>query len=292
MTIAFSRPRLPYQTMPILFCTLRRLLPFLALAVLCHGAHAADSSSRLVDIDNVACRALHDSGVMHANAPVRCDQLRIVRFSYIGFDGRQHDDGEIMVMAAAAEHVQSIFDSLLKRRFAIAGARLMNRYHGDDQASMRDNNTSAFNDRAVTGDSAPSLHAYGLAIDLNPVQNPFLQFGDDGKATFSPEAGSRYANRLQQRPGKTARKGMAEDVVTLFAENGFVIWGGDWDAPIDYQHFQTSRALAKRLAALSAAEGRAVFSAYVQRYRACMRNKASGNDRQTACIASAERTQP
>lgn len=291
MTIAFSRSR-PYRTMPIFSCILRRLLPFLALAVLFHGAQAAESSSRLVDIDHAACRALHDSGVMHATAPVRCDQLRIVRFSYVGFDGRQHNDGEIMVMAAAAEHVQAIFDALLKRKFAIAGARLMNRYNGDDQASMRDNNSSAFNDRAVIGASAPSLHAYGLAIDLNPVQNPFLQFGEDGKATFSPDAGSRYANRLQQRPGKPARKGMAEDVVALFAEHGFVIWGGDWDAPIDYQHFQTSRALAKRLAALPAAEGRAVFSAYVQRYRSCMREKPSGNDRQSACITSAERTQP
>ena len=272
----------------------RSLLPLLASLVfsLMHGnVQAAGSSSHIVEIDQAACKALRDNGVMHATAPVRCDQLRIVRFSYVGFDGRQHDDGEIMVMAAAAEQVQAIFDALLQRCFAIASAKLMNRYHGNDQASMRDNNTSAFNDRAVTGSSAPSLHAYGLAIDINPVQNPFLQFGEDGKASFSPEDGSRYANRLQQRPGKTARNGMAEDVVALFAEHGFVIWGGDWDAPIDYQHFQTSRALAKRLAALPAAEGRALFSAYVQRYRSCMRGVAR-NERQTACIASAERPQP
>lgn len=295
---AFSRSRLADTAMPIASSVLRSLSPSLSsllaslvLIVVCVSAQAAGSSSRIAEIDPAACKALRDSGVMHATAPVRCDQLRIVRFSYVGFDGRQHDDGEIMVMAAAADHVQAIFDVLLQRRFAIAGARLMNRYRGDDRASMRDNNTSAFNDRAVTGNSAPSLHAYGLAIDLNPVQNPFLQFGDDGKATFSPEDGSRYANRLQQRPGKPARKGMAEDVVALFAEHGFVIWGGDWDAPIDYQHFQTSRALAKRLAVLPAAEGRAVFSAYVQRYRACMRGAAK-SERQTACIASAERPQP
>jgi hypothetical protein len=292
MTIAFSLSRLPIRTMSIASSILHRL-PLLALAALCSNVLAADPSARIVEIDHAACESLRDSGVLHANAPVGCAQLRIVRFSYVGFDGRQHSDGEIMVMAAAAEHVQAIFDTLLQRRFAIAGAKLMNRYQGDDQASMRDNNTSAFNDRAVTGNSAPSLHAYGLAIDLNPVQNPFLQFGEDGKATFSPEAGSRYANRLQQRPGKTARKGMAEDVVALFSENGFVIWGGDWDAPIDYQHFQTSRALAKRLAALPAAQGRAVFSAYVQHYRNCMRNHATGsNDRQSACIASAEQASP
>lgn len=293
MAIASAIPICRLPAMPIVSFVPRFLLLLTVLVpIVMHGsAHAADSSSRIIEIDQPACKALRDSGVMHATAPVRCDQLRIVRFSYVGFDGRQHDDGEIMVMAAAAEQVQSLFDALLQRRFAIAGAKLMNRYHGDDQASMRDNNTSAFNDRAVTGSSAPSLHAYGLAIDINPVQNPFLQFGADGKATFSPEDGSRYANRLQQRPGKSTRKGMAEDVVALFAEHGFVIWGGDWDAPIDYQHFQTSRALAKRLAALSATEGRAVFSSYVQSYRSCMRGSAA-SERQTTCIASAERPQP
>ncbi len=260
------------------------------------NAHAASPlpASHIAEVDAATCNAMHSTGVMHANAPVRCDQLRIVRFSYVGFDGHRHNDGEIMVMAAAAEQVQALFDALLQRQFAIAGAKLMNRYNGDDDASMRDNNSSAFNDRAITSGSAPSLHAYGLAIDINPVQNPFLQFSADGKAAFSPAAGSRYANRQQQRPGKPARKGMAEDIVALFAEHGFVVWGGDWDAPIDYQHFQTSRALAERLAALPAAQGSTLFSAYVRHYRTCMRKEA-GKHRaaaQTACAATAERVQP
>lgn len=274
----------------VYFILYRSLLPF-AIAVLCgmYGSAWAADPSRIVAIDDAGCRALRNAGVLHADAPVACAQLRIVKFSYVDFDGRKRHDGEIMVMAAVAEHVQAIFDTLLQRGFAIAGAKLMNRYNGDDQASMRDNNTSAFNDRAVVNGSAPSLHAYGLAIDINPVQNPYLQFDTDGKAAFSPAAGSRYANRLQQRPGKPARKGMAEEVVDLFAEHGFVIWGGDWDAPIDYQHFQTSRKLAERLAALPAAQGRAVFTSYVQRYRTCLRRPAG--KQQDSCIAEAERPQ-
>ena len=275
--------------MPASFSAASRIL-FLSLtmAVLCGSAQVADAASRIVNIDGPACRALRDTDVLHAQAPVDCAQLQIVKFSYLDFDGRLRHDGEIMVMAAAAEQVQALFAALLKRRFAIAGASLMNRYRGDDQASMRANNTSAFNDRAIVNGAAPSLHAYGLAIDINPVQNPFLEFGMDGKAVFSPAAGTRYANRLQQRPGKPARKGMAEEVVTLFAEHGFVIWGGDWDAPIDYQHFQTSRTLAERLAKLSPAAGKAVFASYVQRYRACMRRHASSE--RNLCIAEAERT--
>lgn len=204
---------------------------------------------------------------------MRCAQLRIVHFSYLGFDGKLHQDGEIMVLAAVAEQVQAIFDTLLQRKFAIARASLMQRYRGDDAAAMRDNNTSAFNDRRVTNGSAPSLHAYGLAIDINPVQNPYLQFDAVDKATFLPAAGRAYANRQLSRPGKPARKGMAEEVVDIFAKHGFTIWGGDWDAPIDYQHFQVSRSLAKKLAALPNEQGRAVFDAYVAAYRRCLAAK-------------------
>lgn len=238
-------------------------------------AHAAApaANARIVELDSSMCAALRSNGVLGPNAPVSCQQLRIVRFAYLDFDGRQRDDGEIMVMAAAARHVQALFAALLERRFAIAGARLMQHYRGDDQASMRANNSSAFNDRAITNASAPSLHAYGLAIDINPVQNPFVEVGKDGRAQISPAAGSRYLNRQQARPGKPARKGMAEEVADLFAEHGFTIWGGDWDAPIDYQHFQVSRTLAKKLAALPPAQANAAFEEHVQAYRRCRSGK-------------------
>lgn len=256
----------------------RLLLLSLAFLLPAIAAQARDLSA-IAAVDATHCRALQNNGVLRASAPVSCEQLRIVRFAYLDFEGKQHNDGEIMVMAAAAEHVQALFAELLTRRFPIAAARQMQTYRGDDQASMRANNTSAFNDRAITNASAPSLHAYGLAIDINPVQNPFIEVGKDGKASISPVAGRTYLNRQSTRPGKPARKGMAEEVVDLLAMHGFTIWGGDWDAPLDYQHFQVSRSLAKKLAALPEAQARAAFDAHVADYRKCIAGKPSATAR-------------
>jgi len=260
---------------------LASFLSAIFLAILCLLLATPRSANATVhDVDAALCGTLRQSGVLHASAPVRCDQLRVVRFNYVDFDGKLRDDGEITVMAAVADHVSALFAALRERGFALAGARSMQHFRGDDGASMRANNTSAFNDRAIVSGSAPSLHAYGLAIDINPVQNPFVEIGKDGKAQISPAAGRSYLNRQKERPGKPVRKGMAEDVIELFAIHGFTIWGGDWDAPIDYQHFQVSRTLAKRLAALPTEKAQTAFEQHVKAYRQCRAN----NKPRTACI--------
>jgi hypothetical protein len=115
-----------------------------------------------------------------------------------------------------------------------------------------------------------------LAIDLNPVQNPYVQFQPDGRAVFSPAAGASYANRLNVRPGKPMRQGMAEEVVELFADHGFLVWGGNWDAPLDYQHFQVERSLAERMAQLPVQQAQALFKEYVHRFRSCLKNSTQG----------------
>jgi hypothetical protein len=210
-------------------------------------------------LDAAACERVKTAGVMSPSSPVRCDQLAIVRFAYVGFDGAEHEDGEIMVLAAVAPEVRDIFSELHRRRFPLARARMMEHYRGDDAASMADNNTSGFNDRPVTGGGPPSLHAYGLAIDINPVQNPYVAIGNDGNAHYSPPQGVQHANRLVHRPGKHCRPGMAEEAAGVFARHGFRLWGGYWDAPVDYQHFQVERRLAQRLAALPESQARALF---------------------------------
>lgn len=227
-------------------------------------AHAA--------LDAAACESLKAAGAMHAASPVGCDRLEIVRFSYVGFDGARHDDGEIMVMAAVAPQVRALFEALRRRRFPLAHARLIEHYGGDDAASMADNNTSGFNDRPITGGGPPSLHAYGLAIDINPLQNPYVSFDGDGVAHYRPPQGAQFANRLARRPGKPCRPGMAEEVVALFAAHGFPVWGGYWDAPLDYQHFQVDRKLAERMAQLPETQARALF----ERQRA--QENANGRD--------------
>jgi hypothetical protein len=243
------------------------ILRFLSLML---AAAALQAAPALAALDQPACERLKASRVLREQAPVGCDRLTVVRFPYVDFSGARHDDGELMVLGAVAPEVSRLFHALYRRRFPLARARLIDHYGGDDEASMRDNNTSAFNQRTVTGGGPPSLHAYGLAIDINPVQNPFLQPGDTGAVRVSPPAGAAYLNRRASRPGKPPRAGMAEDVIGLFAEAGFTVWGGDWDTPLDYQHFQFNRELAQRLAALPEREGRQLHLQQINAYRACL----------------------
>lgn len=242
------------------------MLPALLLGVSASvAAVPIPTDTKIMALDDARCMELKSAHVMRAAAPVDCSRLQVVRFSYVDFNAQVHSDGEIMVMAAAAPEVRKIFALLLARRFPLAVARLMNYYQGDDDAAMADNNTSAFNDRAITGGSAPSLHAYGLAIDVNPLQNPYLNRADNGIVTVSPPAAKPYAKRLPLRPGM-----VTDEIVKIFAEHGFPIWGGDWHQPIDYQHFQVSRKTAEHLATLGVKEGRAYFESGIVRYRRCL----------------------
>lgn len=213
--------------------------------------------------------SLKQSGVWESECPVSINRLRIVRLSYWDFEGQHHTDGEVMVLDAVAESVQQIFTTLYTQKFPLAKVHLMNKYHGDDAKSMEDNNTSGFNYRLIIGGSRISLHGYGLAIDINPIQNPFIQFPEDegqkAIAIYSPIRGREYANRLQHRSGKSFRPGMAEQVVTVFKENGFTVWGGEWDTPIDYQHFQVPRDVAEHLASTSPEEASSYFKSLLSK---------------------------
>jgi hypothetical protein len=227
-------------------------------------AHAEDMQvGTIVPVSRALCEDMKKHNVIRAGARVGCERLSLIRFSYLGFDGAVHDDGEIMVMDAAAENVLRIFNKLRDIRFPIAKARLINHYDGSDDASIADDNTSAFNSRNVAGSSSLSLHAYGLAIDLNPLENPYVQHSG-GTLKFSPPAGAAYANRFKGQPEKQLRLGMAEAVIDVFAEEGFTIWGGYWKSAIDYQHFQVSRDLAEQLAQLAPAQAKAAFAQHVK----------------------------
>jgi D-alanyl-D-alanine carboxypeptidase len=231
----------------------------------------ASRADRRVSVSTISPE-LCDEMVRHKTLvegkPVSCRRLALVKFDYFGFDQKTHHDGEIVVLDAVADHAGKIFDTLLDRRYPLQKARLLNLYDGDDDASMADNNTSSFNDRLVAGSNSLSMHAYGLAIDLNPVQNPFIQ-KVGANPEVSPKSGENYLDRGKSRPG------MAEQVVDIFADNGFSIWGGDWHNPIDYQHFQVSRDLAERLTRVSSEEAKAIFDKEVERFRQCRKDGGS-----------------
>jgi D-alanyl-D-alanine carboxypeptidase len=250
----------------------------------CRGGATPIGMDRIFPVSETLCVDMVAHHVMNSAAPVSCERLRVLKFSYIGFDQLLHNDGEMVVLDAVSEYALKVFAELRKKRFPLAKAQLMNAYDGDDNASMSDNNTSAFNDRRITGGDLISLHAYGVAIDLNPVQNPYLK-ASGAMVTISPKDGADYLNRLNDRPGKMPRAGMAESVVDIFAKNGFLIWGGYWDNPIDYQHFEVGRDLAEKLVHSAPAVARELFAHHVTRYLTCRRSKQNFAGR-SACISA------
>ena len=235
-----------------------------AAALLAAAAVPCAAANAVLPLGAALCADMKATQVLNPGAPVGCERLKLVEFDYVDFQGKEHTDGQIVVLDAVADRVLRIFQMLRGRGFPIAKARLMDAYKGDDEASMADDNTSAFNDRDVPDTTHKSLHAYGVAIDLNPVENPFVTRAG-AVFTFHPAAGADHFNRLIRRPGKPVRRGEAEEVVAVFAANGFSQWGGNWDDPVDYQHFDIGRALALKLAALPPAEARAAFERSIAR---------------------------
>jgi D-alanyl-D-alanine carboxypeptidase len=159
--------------------------------------------------------------------PVRLADLRLLRVDHWGFDRRVHR-GELVVHRDQARRVLGVLERLFQLRYPIRRMRLVDEYRADDDRSMAANNTSAFNCRPVAGTSRWSEHAYGRAIDVNPVQNPYVV----GRHV-SPPAGRPYANRARRAPGMIHA---GDAVVRAFAAAGWS-WGGSWRSARDYQHF-------------------------------------------------------
>ncbi len=161
--------------------------------------------------------------------PVTMNDLAYIRLSYWGFDNQTHM-GALIVNKELAYEVVAIFRVLFKHKFPIQSMQLMDVFQGDDNASMRANNTSAFNCRPVTDRPGEySQHSYGRAIDINPLINPYIK----GK-TILPPQGILYAKRNQDAPGKITKKSL---VYQEFIKHGWD-WAGDWHDLKDYQHFE------------------------------------------------------
>jgi len=162
--------------------------------------------------------------------PVALDELALLRLDHWGLDGVVHR-GELVVAAEVADEVLGAFSRIYAARFPIDRMERVDAYDGSDDRSMAANNTSAFNCRPITGGGGWSEHSYGTAIDVNPVQNPYVR-GD----TVLPPAGERYLDRSDVRPGMVVDPG---PVTGAFRSLGWG-WGGEWQTPRDYQHFSES----------------------------------------------------
>ena len=163
----------------------------------------------------------------HAGCPVGPAQLRTVEVSYWDFAG-EPKVGRIVVARRVADDVVDVFRQLWTKRFPIRRLQPISTYRGDDEASMAADNTSGFNCRFVAGTKHWSMHAYGEAIDVNTVENPYVR-----GSTVKPPAGRAFLDRSRYRRGMAVPGGV---LVRAFASVGWK-WGASFG---DYQHFSTT----------------------------------------------------
>jgi hypothetical protein len=160
--------------------------------------------------------------------PVTLDDLRVVSLAYIGFDGKAHR-GTLIVNRDATAAIVGAFRRLYAARFPIRRMVPVDAYGGSDFGSIEADNTSSFNCRPATGSSHWSNHAYGRAIDVDPIENPYISGG-----STSHHASVPYLNRSRVRPGMAVAGGT---LVRAFAAEGWG-WGGSWSGSTqDTQHF-------------------------------------------------------
>jgi hypothetical protein len=180
-----------------------------------------------VSVASVTASALGRS--WHPGCPVGPRDLRVVRVSYVGFDGRAHT-GALVVHRVVKDDVRIVFRTLYQLRFPIHRMEPISKYGGSDRRSMAADNTSGFNCRyaSAPGPKRWSAHAYGQAIDVNTIENPYVQ-----GSYVSPAAGRMYLDRSRYRKGMAVAGGV---LVRAFASVGW-LWGGRWSGTPDYQHF-------------------------------------------------------
>jgi hypothetical protein len=184
-------------------------------------------SSRIVD---PAPAAVIDRSTWAPGCPVKARQLAWVRLTFWGFDGARHT-GELLVNSTAAQPLVRVFRQLYAARFPIEEMRITPKSEQNAAPTGDGNDTGSFNCRPVRGASTYSQHAYGLAVDVNPFQNPYLK-GD----LVLPELASAYRDRGWRRPGMILPGGV---VVRAFAAIGWG-WGGSWHSLKDLQHFSAN----------------------------------------------------
>lgn len=159
------------------------------------------------------------------------EELRYVHILHYNLN-HEVKEGELICNQLIAGDLVEIFQELFQQEYPIERICLVDNYNGDDETSMRDNNTSCFNYRVIAGSSRLSNHSFGLAIDINPLYNPYVS-GE----YVQPATGTAYVDRNGDFPYKIDRKDLCYQ---LFTAHGFT-WGGDWKRPKDYQHFEYVR---------------------------------------------------
>jgi hypothetical protein len=186
-------------------------------------------SSFTADISTVSRGTVKYS--WHPGCPVPISKLRLIKMTYWGMDHRSHP-GQLIVNASVATDVVTVFKKLYQRHYPIRRMELVDVYKGSDFDSIEADNTSAFNCRNAEGSSSWSQHAYGLAIDINTCENPYVT--TDGKVAHKQCV--QFRDRSRRDPGVIHNGDL---VVRAFSAIGWG-WGGRWSGTKDYQHFSSN----------------------------------------------------
>jgi len=212
---------------------MKRALASLLFCLLTIGIHAQANDGFHIDTLSNAVFSRMQGKSWPEGCTIARKDLRLVTVRHIDFQGKA-TSGEIICNKAIAQDLIDIFRELYRRHYPIAQIHPIDEFGADDETSMRANNTSCFCYRVVSGSSKLSMHARGLAIDINPLQNPYVKRRSDGTLFVQPSTGRPYINRSKNFKYKITHRDLA---YKLFRKHGF-IWGGDWHSLKDYQHFE------------------------------------------------------
>jgi len=177
-------------------------------------------SSIIVDSDMT-----FDEAVEGIDFPIEIRKnLTLINVMYVSFDNKIHK-GQIVIHKKLSAELKEIFDELLAKRFPIDKVIPIVKYNWDDYSSMNDNNSSGFNYRVIDGTDKLSNHSFGVAVDINPKQNPFI-------------AGKKVLPKGATYNKKEIGTITPESVVVKAFKKRCWEWGGDWKSRKDYQHFE------------------------------------------------------
>lgn len=221
------------KTKIIVGFSIKALLVVMQNVILKNTVFAKDTTKSIFEINKLTKEDLKKmSGKSYVpKKSIDPNKLRKLTISYVGFDEEDHI-GQIIVNETVATEVIDIFKELYTAKYQIEKIKLIDEYDADDVISMDDNNSSAYNHRYIAGTKKLSNHAMGLAIDINPIQNPYVK-----NDFVSPLAGKDYLNRNENKKGMVIK----DDVCyNAFVSRGWT-WGGDWKTIKDYQHFEKNK---------------------------------------------------
>ena len=164
--------------------------------------------------------------------PLSPNDLVHIQVPYWGFDHKSHA-GILVVNKNIKTQIQEIFQKIYEIKFPIEKIKPLEDYNNNEEKAMEDNDTFGYHCKKMTSNpNRFSKHAYGLAIDINPVLNPYISH-----TKFLPKNGGIYTDRNLNKPGMITKD---SPIYKIFTENNWK-WGGNWKAFKDYHHFEVSK---------------------------------------------------